>query len=86
MDSDYELLSPAEAARRLSLGKTRFYQLLGSGAVASVRVGKLRRIPTRALRAYVDALIADQLGGEACDDGHAGQASSGDGPGVRARR
>ena len=72
VDSDHELLSPAEAARRLSLGKTRFYQLLGSGAIASVRIGTLRRIPTRALRAYVDALIADQLGEGACDDGHPG--------------
>jgi excisionase family DNA binding protein len=65
MEGDCELLSPQEAARRLSLGKTRFYELLGSGAIPSVRVGKLRRVPTRALRAYVDRLVAEQIGPEA---------------------
>jgi excisionase family DNA binding protein len=61
MDGDCELLlSPSEAARRLSLGRTRLYQLLGSGELASVQVGKLRRIPTRALRDYVDGLVATQ--------------------------
>ncbi len=63
MEVDCELLSPQEAARRLSLGKTRLYELLGSGAIPSVRVGKLRRIPTRALRAYVDSLVSEQIGG-----------------------
>jgi excisionase family DNA binding protein len=63
MDGDCELLlSPNEAARRLSLGRTRLYQLLGSGELASVQVGRLRRIPTRALRDYVDGLVAAQAG------------------------
>jgi excisionase family DNA binding protein len=57
------LLTPTEAARRLSVGRTRLYQLIGTGELASVRVGSLRRIPTRALRAYVDALLASQVGG-----------------------
>ncbi len=65
MDAEVELLSPAEAARRLSLGRTRFYELLGSGEIASVRVGKLRRIPTKALRAYVDRLMEEQCAGMA---------------------
>jgi excisionase family DNA binding protein len=62
MEPDIELLSPTEAARRLSLGRTRLYELLGSGELPSVRVGALRRIPARALRAYVDDLVAAQLG------------------------
>jgi excisionase family DNA binding protein len=63
MDSDSELLvSPAEAARRLSVGRTRLFQLLASGELASVQVGKLRRIPTQALRDYVDGLVAVQRG------------------------
>lgn len=64
METDVELLTPTEAARRLSLGRTRLYQLLGSGEIASVRVGKLRRIPARAVRAYVDGLVAVQVGSE----------------------
>ena len=62
METDVELLTPTEAARRLSLGRTRLYQLLGSGELPSVRVGKLRRIPAKAVRAYVDGLVAVQLG------------------------
>jgi excisionase family DNA binding protein len=57
------LLTPSEAARRLSLGRTLLYQLLGTGELASVQVGKLRRIPTRALRDYVDGLVVAQIGG-----------------------
>jgi excisionase family DNA binding protein len=60
-----ELLTPEQAARRLSLGRTRLYQLIGEGSLASVRIGKLRRIPTRALQAYVDGLVADQIGSDA---------------------
>jgi excisionase family DNA binding protein len=61
MEVDFELLlSPSEAARRLSLGRTRLYQLLASGELVSVQVGRLRRIPTRALRDYVDGLVAVQ--------------------------
>jgi excisionase family DNA binding protein len=62
VETDVELLTPTEAARRLSLGRTRLYQLLGSGEIASVRVGKLRRVPARAVRAYVDGLVAEQVG------------------------
>lgn len=61
METDIELLSPTEAARRLSLGKTRLYELLGAGEIPSVRVGSLRRIPTRALREYVDQLVEEQV-------------------------
>jgi excisionase family DNA binding protein len=59
--TDFELLTPTEAPPRLSLGRTRLYQLIGSGEIASVRVGKLRRIPARAVRAYVDGLVAVQV-------------------------
>jgi excisionase family DNA binding protein len=61
VETDVELLTPTEAARRLSLGRTRLSQLIGSGEIASVRVGKLRRIPARAVRAYVDGLVAVQV-------------------------
>jgi excisionase family DNA binding protein len=76
METDCELLlSPTEAARRLSLGRTRLYQLLGSGELASVQVGKLRRIPTRALRDYVDGLLAAQSQGEPTSAGTRGESS-----------
>jgi excisionase family DNA binding protein len=64
VETDVELLTPTEAARRLSLGRTRLYELLASGEIVSVRVGKLRRIPARAVRSYVDGLVAVQVGSE----------------------
>jgi excisionase family DNA binding protein len=55
------LLTVNEAATRLGLGKTKVYELLTSGELASVRIGAARRIPIRALEEYVERLLADQL-------------------------
>lgn len=60
MDDNVELLSVDEAARRLSVGRTHLYEMIGSGVLPSVRVGRLRRIPADAIRAYVDHLIEEQ--------------------------
>jgi excisionase family DNA binding protein len=56
------LLTVDEAAARLSLGKTKVYELLMRGDLASVRIGVARRIPASALEAYVERLLTDQLG------------------------
>ena len=50
------LYSPEEAARALGVGRSMVYELLAAGALASVRVGRLRRIPADALHAYVASL------------------------------
>jgi excisionase family DNA binding protein len=55
------LLTVDEAAARLGLGKTKVYELLTRGELASVRIGVARRIPTRALEEYVERLLAEQL-------------------------
>jgi excisionase family DNA binding protein len=54
------LLRVDEAGRRLNLGRTVMYELIRSGRLRSVKVGKLRLIPTSALVEFVD-----QLGGAA---------------------
>jgi excisionase family DNA binding protein len=36
------------------------YALLKTGAIESVRVGRLRRVPAEALTAYTTRLIAEQ--------------------------
>jgi excisionase family DNA binding protein len=54
------LLTVEEAARRLSLGRTTLYALLKTGAITSVKVGRLRRIPAEALTDYTARLIAEQ--------------------------
>lgn len=44
-DLDPLLLRPEKAAELLSVGRTTVYALMRSGALRSVRVGTLRRIP-----------------------------------------
>lgn len=50
------LLTIPEAARRLSVGRTTVYALLKSGELASVTIGRLRRIPTDSLEALLFSL------------------------------
>jgi excisionase family DNA binding protein len=53
------LLSVNEAAAALGIGRTLMYELLGSGRVESVFVGRLHRVPADALAAFVEKLRAD---------------------------
>ena len=53
---DKLLLTPLEAAKTLGIGRSKLYQLLASGDLASVYIGSCRRVPLDALRAYVDQL------------------------------
>ena len=53
------LLRPEEAAEALSVSRTTLYGLLASGAIQSVKVGGLRRIPVEALENYVVHLSRD---------------------------
>lgn len=50
------LLTVEEAAERLRIGRTTMYALVSSGAVESVKVGRLRRVPVEAVDAYVIVL------------------------------
>jgi excisionase family DNA binding protein len=60
MDADgVVLVTPEEAARRLSLGRTTVYVLISSGALASVRIGRSRRVPVVALDRYVERVSDD---------------------------
>ena len=51
------LVTPEEAARRLSLGRTTVYELISNGKLASVRIGRSRRVPVSSLSMFVDSLI-----------------------------
>jgi excisionase family DNA binding protein len=44
-------MAPADAARRLGIGRTKLYELIGSGALRSFRIGKARRIRTEDIEA-----------------------------------
>jgi excisionase family DNA binding protein len=48
-------LTVEEAARRLSVGRTTMYALIREGAVQTVPIGRLRRVPVKAISAYLDA-------------------------------
>lgn len=50
------LLSTDEAMQVLGVGRSTFLELVYSGAVESVKVGRRRLIPTEALEDYVAAL------------------------------
>lgn len=50
------VLTVTEAADQLGIGRTLMYSLVSTGAVESVNIGRLRRIPLDALATYVDSL------------------------------
>jgi excisionase family DNA binding protein len=50
------VLTVEQAAERLGIGRTLMYSLVSSGAVESVTIGRLRRIPADALVTYVESL------------------------------
>lgn len=53
------LVRPEDAARMLGLGRIKVYELMRSGALRSVRVGGLRRVPVAALDEFVASLEAE---------------------------
>jgi excisionase family DNA binding protein len=50
------LLSTSEVAERLSMGRSFVQELVTRGEIASVKLGKARRISVRSLEAYVRRL------------------------------
>ena len=57
---DHLLVTPEEAARRLSVGRTTVYALMASGELLSVNIGRCRRVPLSALRSFVTRLVDDK--------------------------
>jgi excisionase family DNA binding protein len=58
------LVTPEEAGRRLSIGRTTVYELMADGELESVLVRRCRRIPVKALVSFVDRLQAADSGGD----------------------
>ena len=56
---DQLLVTPEEAARRLSVGRTTIYELMSSGELQSVNIGRCRRVPVSSLSSFVSNLIGD---------------------------
>jgi hypothetical protein len=53
-----ELVDIPEAQLLLSLGRTKFYELLGTGAIEAVKLGRSTKIKLRSIRNYIDQLPA----------------------------
>ena len=58
---DQLLVTPEEAARRLSVGRTTIYELMASGELQSVSIGRCRRVPAISLSSFVNRLIGDAI-------------------------
>jgi excisionase family DNA binding protein len=50
------LLSPAEAAHVLNVGRSTVFVLMSTGQLESVHVGRLRRIPLDSIQAFIQRL------------------------------
>ena len=50
------LLTPADVAVRLSIGRTVVYELMANGELESLKIGRSRRILSSAVEAYVERL------------------------------
>jgi excisionase family DNA binding protein len=53
------LLRPEDAAKALGLGRSKMYALLADGTIPSVRVGTSLRVPSEALKAWVDTKLPE---------------------------
>ena len=60
---DKHLLSVVEAARQLGLGRSKTYDLVLNGEIASIKIGRSRRILPESLDSYINRLLAEQTGG-----------------------
>lgn len=56
------LLTVEDAAQALALGRTKIYELLETGTLRSVKIGRARRIPVDALHEFVRAIDAGSAG------------------------
>jgi excisionase family DNA binding protein len=54
------LLKVEDAAAELQISRTRMYDLIARGEVASVKIGGSRRVPYAELVAYTERLTAAQ--------------------------
>jgi excisionase family DNA binding protein len=54
-----------DAAETLGIGRSRLYELMDSGQIESVHIGRRRLVPAQALEAYVESLRDSHKGGDA---------------------
>jgi excisionase family DNA binding protein len=55
------LLTPNEAARALSISRSKLYELICQGRLSTVRIDTSRRIPTEALKEFIRHLQHEEV-------------------------
>ena len=60
MTDDALLLTVSAAAQRLSLARSTVYELVLTGEIESIKIGRSRRVLASALTEYVDRLRREQ--------------------------
>lgn len=51
------LLTVEEAGEQLGIGRTLLYKLIANGEIESIRIGRLRRVPTAAIQDYASRIV-----------------------------
>lgn len=65
-----ELLTILQCAERLNVPRSAVYLLVMSKQLSSIKIGRLRRVPAEAIRAFIAQQLAEQ-GGESSPTGKA---------------
>lgn len=60
---DKLLLTIPEVAHRLGLGRSFTYQLVMSGEIPSIKLGRARRVPVTALEEFIAARLEQEVQG-----------------------
>lgn len=58
--SDKKLLTVGETAHRLSLGKSKTWELIQKGLLNPVRIGRAVRLPASEVDRFIAKLLAEQ--------------------------
>ena len=53
------LLTAEEAAESLRIGRCKVYDLIRSGELESIKIGRLRRIPVSSVRSFALKLLTE---------------------------
>ena len=56
---DRLLLRPSEVADSLGIGRSKTYALIAAGAIPSIKVGASVRVPTAALRDWIERQMSE---------------------------
>jgi excisionase family DNA binding protein len=58
-DLEPQLVSVRETRRLLGIGNTKAYELIGSGELRSIRVGRARRVTLASIKDFVERRLAE---------------------------